>query len=54
MRHKQGLETTSDLLASQVRTDQAQVMLIRAKYDVLIAKAALLLAAGTLNEGAVQ
>ncbi|MDQ7004606.1 MAG: TolC family protein [Ghiorsea sp.] len=54
LRHKQGLETTSDLLASQVRTDQAQVMLIRAKYDVLIAKAALLLAAGTLNEGAVQ
>jgi len=54
LRHKQGLETTSDLLASQVRADQAQVMLIRAKYDVLIAKAALLLAAGTLNEGVVQ
>jgi outer membrane protein TolC len=54
LRHQQGLETTSDLLASQVRADQAHVMLIRAKYDLIIAKAALLLAAGTLQEGAVQ
>ena len=54
LRHQQGLETTSDLLASQVRADQAQVMMIRAKYDVLIAKAALLLAAGILNEEVVQ
>jgi len=54
LRHKQGLETTSDLLASQVRADQAQVMVIQAKYDVLIAKAALLLAAGILNEGVVK
>ena len=54
LRHQQGLENTSDLLASQVRADQARVMVIRAKYDLMIAKAALLLATGTLNEGVVQ
>ncbi len=54
LRHQQGLETTSDLLASQVRADQAHVMLIRAQYDFIIAKAALLLAAGTLNQEVVQ
>ncbi len=54
LRQKQGLETTSDVLAAQVRADQAEVMVIRAKYDLMIAKAALMLAAGTLNEGVVQ
>jgi len=54
LRHQQGLENTTDLLSSQVRADQAQVSLIRATYDAMIAKAALFLAAGTLNEGVVQ
>ncbi len=54
LRHKQGLENTSELLASQVRADTAHVSWIRAKYDVMIAKAALLLAAGTLSEEVVQ
>ncbi|MDX8382002.1 MAG: TolC family protein [Ghiorsea sp.] len=54
LRHQQGLEKTTDLLASQVRADQARVSLIRATYDTMIAKAALFLAAGTLTQGVVQ
>ncbi len=54
LRHKQGLEKTSDLLDAQVRADASNVAVIRAKYDFMIAKAALLLAAGTLNEEVVQ
>ena len=54
LRHQQGLETTSDLLAAQVRANQAHVMLIRAQYDFIIAKAALLLAAGILNQEVIQ
>jgi len=53
MRHAQGLEKTSDLLDAQVNLDASRVTLIRAKYDVVIARAALLLAAGKLDEGAV-
>ncbi|MDT8376956.1 MAG: TolC family protein [Mariprofundaceae bacterium] len=54
LRHAQGLETTSDLLDAQVRADASEVAHIRARYDLMIAKAALLLTAGTLNEEAVQ
>ncbi|MDX8407899.1 MAG: TolC family protein, partial [Mariprofundaceae bacterium] len=54
LRHAQGLEKTSDLLDAQVRLDTSRVARIRARYDVMIAKAALLLAAGTLNEEVVQ
>jgi len=53
MRHAQGLEKTSDLLDAQVNLDVSRVTTIRAKYDVVIARAALLLAAGKLDEGAV-
>jgi outer membrane protein TolC len=54
LRHAQGLEKTSDLLDAQVRADSSEVAYIRAKYDLMIAKAALLLAAGTLDEEVVQ
>jgi len=54
MRHAQGLEKTSDLLDAQVSLDVSRVAIIRAKYDVVIAQAALQLAAGTLDEGVVQ
>jgi len=54
LRHAQGLEKTSDLLDAQVSADASEMAHIRAKYDLIIAKAALLLAAGTLNEEVVQ
>jgi outer membrane protein TolC len=54
LRHAQGLETTSDLLGAQVRADASEMAHIRAKYNVMIAKAALLLTAGILDEEAVQ
>jgi len=54
LRHRQGLEKTSDVLDAQVRADASNIAFIRASYDLIIAKAALLLAAGTLTEGAVQ
>jgi len=54
LRHAQGLETTSDLLDSQVRADASEMAYIRAKYNLMIAKAALLLTTGTLDEEAVQ
>ncbi len=54
LRHAQGLEKTSDLLDAQVNADASQMAHIRAKYDLIIAKAALLLAAGTLDEEVVQ
>jgi outer membrane protein TolC len=54
LRQKQGLEKTSDLLDAQARADASKVTQIQAKYDYMIAKAALLLAAGTLHEGVVQ
>ena len=54
LRHKQGLETTSDLLDAQARADASTVAQIRATYDFIIAKTALLLAAGTLTEEVVQ
>jgi outer membrane protein TolC len=54
LRHAQGLETTSDLLDAQVRFDASEMAHIRAKYSLVIAKAALLLTTGTLDEEAVQ
>ncbi|MDQ7002059.1 MAG: TolC family protein [Ghiorsea sp.] len=54
LRQQQGLEKTSDLLDAQARADASRVTQIQAKYDYMIAKAALLLAAGTLHEGVVQ
>jgi outer membrane protein TolC len=54
LRHTQGLETTSDLLDAQVRADASEMAHIRAKYNLMIAKAALLLTTGTLDEEAVQ
>ncbi len=54
LRHRQGLEKTSDVLDAQVRLDTSRVANIRARYDVMIARAALMLAAGALNEEVVQ
>jgi len=54
LRYKQGLETTSHVLDAQVAVDHSQVALLRAQSDVMIAKAALLLAAGLLDEGVVS
>ncbi|MDQ6955983.1 MAG: TolC family protein [Mariprofundaceae bacterium] len=54
LRYQQGLETTSHVLDAQVAMDHSQVALLRAQSDLMIAKAALLLAAGLLNEGAVS
>lgn len=54
LRHAQGLEKTSDLLDAQVNADASEMAYIRAKYDLIIAKAALLLAAGTLDEEVVR
>jgi len=50
LRHEQGLEKTSDLLASQAQFDASRAEAIRATYDVTIARAALLLAAGKLTQ----
>jgi len=54
LRHAQGLETTSDLLGAQVRADASEMAHIRARYNLMIAKAALRLTAGTLDEEVVQ
>ena len=54
LRYEQGLTKTSDLLDAQVQTDSTRVSTIRAKYDVTVAEAALLLAVGALNEEVIQ
>jgi len=54
LRYQQGLETTSNLLDAQLAWDEAQMAVIQANYDVLLAKTALLLAAGLLNQGAIE
>jgi len=54
LRYKQGLEKTADLLSAQVKMDASTVVHIQAKYDVMVAKAALMLAAGMLDEGVIQ
>jgi len=53
LRHKQGMATTSELLDAQVLADSSRVAAIRARYDVTIAHAALLLTIGSLNEGII-
>lgn len=54
LRYQQGLETTSRVLDAQVAMDDSRVALLRAQSDLMIAKAALLLAAGLLHEGVVS
>ena len=54
LRYEQGLTKTSDLLDAQVQADSVRVATIRAKYDVTVAEAALLLAIGGLNEEVIQ
>jgi len=54
LRFEQGLAKTSDLLDAQSQVDQTRLSSIQAGFDVRIAQAALLLATGSLNEGAVQ
>jgi len=54
LRYAQGLTQTSDLLDAQSLVDQTRLSRIGAKYDVTIARAALLLAMGILNEEVVQ
>lgn len=54
LRYQQGLSKTSDLLDAQVQADSARVSTIRARYDVTVAEAALLLATGILSEGVIQ
>lgn len=54
LRYEQGLTRTSDLLDSQSLVDQTRLSSIGAKYDVTISRAALLLAMGMLDEGAIR
>jgi len=54
LRYEQGLTKTSDLLDAQSLVDQTRLSGIGAKYDVTIARAALLQAMGMLNEGVVR
>ncbi len=54
LRYEQGMASTTDLLDAQVQADSMRVAAIRAKYDVTIAKAALLLAVGMLSEEVIQ
>jgi len=53
LRYKQGLETTSEVLDAQVAMDDSQVAIVHARSEMMIAQAALLLAAGLLDEGVV-
>lgn len=54
LRYQQGLETTSTVLDAQVVMDDSQINIVHARSDMTIARAALLLAAGLLDEGAIQ
>lgn len=54
LRYQQGLSTTSEVLDAQVVMDHAQVEIVHARSDRMIAQAALLLATGLLNEGVVS
>ena len=54
LRYKQGLATTTDMLDAQLQVDNSRLASIRAKHDVSIAKAGLLLAVGTLNEETIR
>jgi len=54
LREQQGLERVSDVLDAQSHVDQARAEHIRARYEVIIAKARLLAAAGVLRPEVVQ
>ncbi|RMH50161.1 MAG: TolC family protein [Zetaproteobacteria bacterium] len=54
LRHQQGLETSSELLRSQAAKDRADVAVIRARYGVLSAMAALYRSAGMLTPEVVR
>ncbi len=54
LRYAQGLTKTSDLLDAQSLVDQTRLSSINATYGVTIARAALLLAMGMLDEGVIQ
>ncbi|MBN4077124.1 TolC family protein [Mariprofundus ferrooxydans] len=54
LRYAQGLSKTSDLLDAQLQVDTTRLSTIRANYDVTIARAALQLAVGMLNEDVIQ
>ncbi len=54
LRYKQGLTHTSDLLDAQLQVDSTRLSGIQARYDVTLARAALIRAVGVLNEGVIQ
>lgn len=54
LRYTQGLAKTSDLLDAQLQVDTTRLSSIQAKYDTTIAKAALQLAVGALNEEVIR
>ncbi|MDX8413054.1 MAG: TolC family protein [Mariprofundales bacterium] len=54
LRHQQGLETSSELLRTQVAHDVAQVATIRARYGLLAATVLLYRDAGILSREVVQ
>ncbi len=54
LRHRQGLEKTADLLASQGRLDGARAAAIQASFDVDVSKAQLLLVSGLLSKENIQ
>ncbi|GAV20731.1 outer membrane efflux protein BepC precursor [Mariprofundus micogutta] len=54
LRFEQGLSTTTDLLDAQLQADSSRVSAIRARYDVIISQAGLLMAVGSLNEEIIQ
>ncbi len=54
LRYKQGLATTTDLLDAQLQVDNSRLASIQAEHDVIIARAGLLLATGTLNEEIIR
>lgn len=54
LRYEQGLSKTTDLLDAQLQVDTTRLSSIQARYDVTIARAALQLAVGALNEGVIR
>ncbi|MDX8396963.1 MAG: TolC family protein [Mariprofundaceae bacterium] len=54
LRYQQGLETTASILDAQVEMDRSQLEALKAQYDVVLSQAALMLAAGLLDEGVMQ
>lgn len=54
LRHKNGVTTTTDLLAGQARLDRTRAELVNARYELAVARASLLLALGHLDVPTVQ